>query len=252
VRPGGGRRGKGPVVLVLGLVVAGLVILASAAGSVRPFDGSKNTWSRQPEPPERYGRPPELKSAIGWWDSLWTAILYVAIIVIALIVLRILYQVITADHPPRERKTDLAERHPVERFAEVVETGLAEIERGKPSDAVVACWVALEDAALAAGVAREISETAAEFTVRVLAVDGVSATDLLALADLYREARYSSHPSTEATRDQARAASLASAASSRSRRRDPGDLGVEVALLRHARGPRRSLDIRSPCRGQIT
>jgi hypothetical protein len=180
------------------------VIVASAAGSVRPFDGSKNTWSREPESLGGYGKPPEAFGEIGWWDSLWSALMYVAIIVIALILLRILYQVIRAERTPRERKTELPERPPAERLAEAVETGLVKIDRGTPANAVIACWVALEDAAAAAGVARDVSETASEFTVRVLAVDGVSADDLLALADLYREARYSGHPSTEATRTQAR------------------------------------------------
>jgi hypothetical protein len=182
------------------------VILASAAGSVRPFDGSRNTWSTKPSPIGHDGKAPEVYGQIGWWDGVWSAILYAALIVTALVLLRVVYLVITAEAWTRKPKAVDRQQHPLERLAEAVESGLAEIHRGTPANAVIACWVALEQAAAAAGVARHASETASEFTIRVLAVDGVSADDLLSLADLYREARYSSHPSTEATRDQARAA----------------------------------------------
>ena len=98
------------------------------------------------------------------------------------------------------------ERERSERLAEAVETGLVRVESGTPSDAVIACWAALEEAAAAIDVVREPSETPAEFTARVLGVSEVSLDDLSTLAALYREARYSSHPSTEAARAEARAA----------------------------------------------
>lgn len=177
--------------------------MASAAGSVRPWDPSKNTWSMSPD--SGGSDAANIDGRITWWDGVWTALMYTTIFAFVLIVVRISYLVIRADHTPRERKTELPEKQPVERLAEAVETGLAQIDRGTPNNAVIACWVALEDAAAAAGVARDVSETAAEFTVRVLAVDGVSTDDLLTLADLYREARYSNHASTEETRTQARA-----------------------------------------------
>ncbi|MFI5713213.1 DUF4129 domain-containing protein [Kribbella sp. NPDC051620] len=87
-------------------------MVASAAGSVRPFDGRKNQWSLGPRPP-----------------------------------------------------------------------------RNTVDGTVIACWVGLEDAAAAAGVPRNEAETPAEFILRVLVVNGVSAPVLGALADLYREAR---------------------------------------------------------------
>jgi hypothetical protein len=80
------------------------------------------------------------------------------------------------------------------------------MESGTATDAVIACWVALEDAAASAGVARQPSETPSEFTIRVLAVGGISAPELTRLSALYREARYSSHGSSEEARAEARAA----------------------------------------------
>ena len=183
-----------------------LVIVASAAGSVRPIDGSKNEWSRRPLPTRTPGPAAEDVPTGDWSSGVLTAILYLAVIVFAVVVLVMIYLAITSESANRQTKKLDRKQRPEERLAEAVETGLAEIERGTPSDAVVACWVALEDAAAAAGVARDVSETAAEFTVRVLAVDGVSAGDLITLADLYREARYSTHASTEETRTPARAA----------------------------------------------
>jgi hypothetical protein len=98
------------------------------------------------------------------------------------------------------------ERVKVDKLSDAVDAGLAAMETGTATDAVIACWVALEDAAASAGVARQPSETPSEFTVRVLAVGGISAPELTRLAGLYREARYSSHGSSEEARAEARAA----------------------------------------------
>lgn len=69
---------------------------------------------------------------------------------------------------------------------------LAEIPQ--PADAVIAAWLALEDAAAASGTARAPSQTPTEFTKAVLDrtdADPEAATDLLAL---YQSARFSGHP----------------------------------------------------------
>jgi hypothetical protein len=123
--------------------------------------------------------------------------------------LRALYRLIRKVELPEleDQDTDW-ERVKVDRLAEAVESGLAAVESGTATDAVIACWVALEDAAASAGVARQASETPAEFTVRVLGVGGISEPELLRLAELYREARYSTHGSSEEARSQARDALL--------------------------------------------
>ena len=95
-----------------------------------------------------------------------------------------------------------------DRLAEAVDAGLARIDSGTAADAVIACWVALEEAAASVGVAREPSETPSEFTVRVLGIGGISEPQLTRLGELYREARYSAHGSTEEARPEARAALL--------------------------------------------
>src|SRR5690606_35692226 len=74
------------------------------------------------------------------------------------------------------------------------------LSEGDPRNAVVACWVALEDAVHRSGLTPDRSETAAELAWRVLArwdVDPSAVTDLSAA---YREARFSRHPVSEVQR----------------------------------------------------
>ncbi|MDQ3357926.1 MAG: DUF4129 domain-containing protein [Actinomycetota bacterium] len=75
-----------------------------------------------------------------------------------------------------------------------------------PRNAVVACWVAVEDAAERGGIDRDHAETSAEFTQRVLTRWSVDPATIAELAALYREARFSRHPVTEQQRDRALAA----------------------------------------------
>jgi hypothetical protein len=209
------------VVLMIGVAAVALVVLASAGGTVRPVSESTISSSPRPLPtdtrtnvvtPPNAGSPPpskELKpfELPQWLKALWQAVIYVAAALLALFLLRALYRLIRKVELPEleEQDTDW-ERMKVDRLAEAVESGLAAVESGTATDAVIACWVALEDAAASAGVARQASETPAEFTVRVLGVGGISQPELLRLAELYREARYSTHGSSEEARNQARAA----------------------------------------------
>ena len=83
---------------------------------------------------------------------------------------------------------------------ELVETAdarLALLASGEPRNAIVACWVDLEDSASAAGLPRHPAETAAEYTIRVLHTWDIAPAARGGLAELYREARYSRHPITE-------------------------------------------------------
>lgn len=209
------------VVLILGVTAAGFVVLASAAGSVRPISESTLRSSPRPLPtltpsaPEETPAPllpPEKKDQGNrqlpdWLKALWQALVYLVIATVVLLLGRLLYRILRKVELPQAETADADwERMKADRLAEAVDTGLARIETGTATDAVIACWVALEEAAASAGLAREQSETPAEFTVRVLGVGGISEPELLRLAQLYREARYSTHGSTEEARAQARAA----------------------------------------------
>jgi hypothetical protein len=62
-----------------------------------------------------------------------------------------------------------------------------------PSDAVVRAWQGLEDAAAAAGLARRPSETASEFTARILYRSQRSAEPIATLLALYHRVRFGEH-----------------------------------------------------------
>lgn len=92
------------------------------------------------------------------------------------------------------------------RLAAAVDAGLQELADGGPGEGVIACWVQLERAAAEAGTHRAQPDTPSELAGRLIDRHDVSSAPLLRLADLYREARYSRHPVTEAARAEARAA----------------------------------------------
>ncbi len=206
---------------MLGVAAVALVVLASAGGSVRPV--SESTLSSSPRdvptqsatasvnaptpvdgPEGREVNPIEMPD---WLKALWQALVYTAITLVVLLLIRALYRFVRKVELPEVEPDDADwERMKVDRLAEAVESGLAAVDSGTATDGVIACWVALEDAAASAGVPREPSETPAEFTVRVLGVGGISEPELLRLAQLYREARYSTHGSSEEARTEARSA----------------------------------------------
>ncbi len=207
-------------VLLLGVAGVALVVLASAGGSVRPV--SESTLSSSPRTVPVPTQTPKVTAPTGiappsqkpvkpvkvpdWVKALWQALFYAAIALVALLLVRTLYRVLSKVELPEAEKEADWERLKVDRLAEAVDSSLAAVDSGTATDAVIACWVALEDAAASAGVARASSETPAEFTVRVLGVGGISERQLLRLAQLYREARYSTHGSSEEARGQAREA----------------------------------------------
>lgn len=81
---------------------------------------------------------------------------------------------------------------------------LAGLDAGSPRNAVVACWIRLEDLATSRGLPRQPADTPSEFVARALEAYALDASALERLADLYREARFSVHPLTEAHRAEAR------------------------------------------------
>jgi uncharacterized protein DUF4129 len=89
-----------------------------------------------------------------------------------------------------------------------VDDSIAELARddGEAREAVIACWVRLEAVAAAAGSEQQVHHTSSDLVSRLLGDHQVSASVLLALADLYRTARYSTQYIDSSMREQARAA----------------------------------------------
>ncbi|MEM9606302.1 MAG: DUF4129 domain-containing protein [Actinomycetota bacterium] len=71
---------------------------------------------------------------------------------------------------------------------------------GSPRNAIVRTWLRLEQTVVDVGFERDPSDTATEFTERVLSRYSVEPGAITALAALYREARFSSHPIDEEMR----------------------------------------------------
>lgn len=210
-------------VLLVGVTAAGFVVLASAGGSVRPLSESTLRSSPRTLPtftptetasaPTPIGPPPQRQRQArpmpDWLKALWQALIWLVFAAVALFLGRLIYRIARKVELPQAEAVDAEwERVKAERLAEAVDTGLSRIDSGTPTDAVIACWVALEEASASAGVARDPSETPAEFTVRVLGIGGISEPQLDRLGQLYREARYSTHGSSEEARAEARAALL--------------------------------------------
>lgn len=92
------------------------------------------------------------------------------------------------------------------RIAETTERQLRTIHEGTPRNAIVACWMELDQTCRETGLARSPAETSTEFTARVLSHYAVAADAVDTLATLYREARFSEHTLSERHRQQAVAA----------------------------------------------
>jgi hypothetical protein len=99
------------------------------------------------------------------------------------------------DLPPEEHWPE-----PAAEMVEAVEEGLAALAGGPVDEVIIECWVRLEAAAAAAGVARGAAETSAELASRVLADLHAPEEAVDGLLQRYRRARYSHHTLDEGDR----------------------------------------------------
>jgi hypothetical protein len=152
-------------------------------------------------------------SVPGWLHILLITIaiaIGVAIVTVAALYVVKLVRQLDLHRSPRNEPNiadvELAPEDVARALTEAVDATLVAIERGETREAIIACWLRLEDIAGEAGVSRRPAETAADLTERVLATHQVSGPTLSRLADLYREARFSGHRMDESARDEARSA----------------------------------------------
>jgi Domain of unknown function (DUF4129) len=217
------------VVASVGMVaVVVLVVFAASGDSVHPF--SESTKQRVVPPvvvPTVAGATPTQTPtgtpAPGWSKQPWNlpdwlgtlvqGAFLIAGAIVVLLVLRLIVRKVAEIASEVKVPQGLSRDGPTagqvvstEQLAEAVDAGLGSVSAGTPSNAIVACWLALERAAASAGVPHRESETPTEFTVRVLAAEDVSQPLLERLAELYREARFSQHDLPESARDEAREA----------------------------------------------
>lgn len=201
---------------VVGLTVA-LVLLAllASAPTVRPFLGGTRAPHRLPaaQPPAfPHVRSPSRPT------TLPHGVVVAITVALALYMLGLLVLLILSRFGRRSDDDDL--RRPAEQDPDgsqwhtllAAELGIAateqlvEIAVGTPRNAIVACWVRLQEATGRAGLPAVPSETPREFAARAMRLLGLETTAMGVLAELYREARFSEHPLGEEHRSQAVAA----------------------------------------------
>lgn len=215
-RPPGGPT---PWAVAAAVAALGLVAVVTASGPVdvvsQPVGGSAASLPLPPPPTVATPTPtPSASNGLPPLDSLPTlppVVVAVIQLVVALLVgwiLALLARYAWRSFP--RVSTRAVARRPLtplpavpDELVDSAEGRLARLQEGSPRNAIVACWVDLEEAAAAAGLPRRPYETSAEYTVRVLRTWDIAPDAMGALAELYREARYSRHPLTEAHRQRA-------------------------------------------------
>jgi hypothetical protein len=203
-----------PVLLAaLGALVAALLFAIAGAhtaptGSAPTVTGSLPAGGGLPGAPQSAPpttKPPRKVSSLT--NALGTVGVVAAVLATLIgigVLLRLLWWVLTSIRIRRRRRgrarvseTDHAATDDDlgQRIDQAVGAGLAELEQpGRPvSDAIIACWLRLAAASAEAGVEPRASDTPEEMITRLGITAGVPARPLLALAELYREARFSRH-----------------------------------------------------------
>lgn len=219
-RPTAPQRGPVMVVIVV-LLGLGLVIAAiKPAWRIDPIVIDLPQASYQPPsmpaPPSGMGTPSApaqtAPPAGAGWDLSWIRWVFLglgitaAAIVIALIVMRLLAVRKMQESQPDEELEVVGEITP---DLPTLQQGAARAEErllaiGDPTDAIIAAWMALEEAADSSGVHRQPSQTPTEFTSDVLGRTGVDAEPVQTLLGLYLRARFGSDPSSPDDLDAAR------------------------------------------------
>lgn len=133
-----------------------------------------------------------------WVRELLVLALLVAGLVLTSGVLRLLAQGLTRRLPDKQLVLDLEPLPDLDAAREALrrdrEDHDAALDGSEVRNSIVACWVRLEEAAAEAGVTRLPAETSTELVVRFLHAVDIDPRPVGALAALYQEARFSSHP----------------------------------------------------------
>ena len=224
------RAGTTAVVAVLG-ATALLLVLVTWAASIGPervvsggHIGSANpskptsgvTVKHAPRPlkpfPHHHREPP------GWQYALAFVLEILTIGVVLFLAVRLLAKLmqlwLTRRRRGRREKEEEVEFEVLgsaQQVTEVIAEDAVEQRHelevgGEPRNAIVECWHRFEMQAGRAGIERRTWQTTSEFVLGLLDLVGADRGAVARLADLYREARFSDHPMTDAHRAEALAA----------------------------------------------
>jgi hypothetical protein len=135
------------------------------------------------------------------------ATLMASVLMLAVLLFAVRWLLTRNWHRRREPEPEAVDFDPLDTPATLAGTLVADAPRqrellatGSPRNAIVAAWHAFEQQAEAAGVRRRPWETSSEFTLRVLDRLSADTGAVVALAELYRDARHSRHEITEDNR----------------------------------------------------
>jgi hypothetical protein len=207
-----------PAAVVLGLLVlvwaatTGPVRMLSDSGRRRVFDTPKP----QTSPTGGFTPPTTLREVtrgvkpiadLAWVGDLIAVAVLVGVLVALNLALRWLWaRRWRAPDAPEEVEFEVLPEQVARALRDDRAARLAAVDQGTPRNAIVACWLRLEEVLAAAGVPARRSETSSEYVVRALHEIDLDPRPVSRLAALYREARFSEHPVGEDARREARAA----------------------------------------------
>ena len=220
----GTRRARtAPAALLPAAVVLGLLVLVWAAttGPVRMLhdSGRRHVFAPPPTPSDtaevtpgasarEITRDVQQQIDLSWLGNVIATALLLGVCVLVFLVLRWgwLHRWTPPERPEEVDFDVLPDRRLADALREDADAQVRAVDQGTPRNAIVACWLRLQEVAAEAGVPPRPAETSAEFVVRALHTLDLDPRAIGSLAALYREARFSEHELGEAARDDARSA----------------------------------------------
>lgn len=225
-RQRGARRWAVPAAVLLGL----LVVAAALLQGVPSFDPPRFEDAIGIDPvtlptggdvdiPGDMGEPAEGNPVVGTVIAVVLALVLAALV--AFVIVAVVRRLLRERRAPRRAGGATSADAPIDAPAEDEVVSAPAVRRGvarallaldegrEPDDAVVAAWIGLEESAADAGVARAASETAAEFTVRVITRIGGVDDEVRVLLRLYEGVRFGAAEASEDDLRDARSALLA-------------------------------------------
>ena len=204
----GGRAatGRWAVAAVL-VLLASAVVLAALTGPVAtgpvapeqlPIAGQPTAAVDYPEitPPTPGPRRPVSGPPWPAWQWIFVGGLVVLGVLVGALLLslrRLLPQPDPVDDPERPARRERPTAPPPDRLVAAADEGLALLAGpGDVTDAVIACWVRLEEAAAATGLPRHPASTPSEFTAALLVAGVGREAEVHELLGLYHRARFGS------------------------------------------------------------
>jgi hypothetical protein len=154
-------------------------------------------------------KPPKERPSDSGLDLDLTIVLYALLITLLVALAFVLFRRVALRRRPRRLRREPAEAESegddwelaaTEGLARSAARGLVALTEGEPRNAIVACWIELEDAVARIGPPRDPALTSEEFTSEVLQRYAIGYTEIVSLGVLYREARFSEHRMSERDR----------------------------------------------------